>query len=99
MPDEEQSPHTLDLETIGLAILTLLVDEREARVASVPGARRTEVLLSQAGLTSARIASMLEKTPGAVRMAVSRSKTSGAKVDPSSPGRRTKAKTDTVAGP
>jgi DNA-directed RNA polymerase specialized sigma24 family protein len=55
-----------------MAVLTLLVDEREARVAREPDALPTDVLLDAAGLNSAQIAPLLHKTPGAVRKTLSR---------------------------
>ena len=80
MADEQQAHWAPELVTIGLAILRLLADERDARVADQPGTRRTEVLLAEAGMTAPQIAALMDKSPGAVRMAVSRSK-SGRKED------------------
>jgi hypothetical protein len=74
MADDEQTKAPPDLATIGLAVLALLVDEREARIAGDSDARPTEALLGKAGLSSPTIGELVGKTPGAVRMTVSRSK-------------------------
>jgi DNA-directed RNA polymerase specialized sigma24 family protein len=57
-----------------LALLTLVVDEREARASERPKQAKTEVLLSRAGLSSTLIATLVNKQPGAVRTVVSRAK-------------------------
>ena len=54
------------------ALLTLAVDEREERVSNDPKARKTELLLDQAGLDSSEIAAMTGKQAGSVRMTLSR---------------------------
>ena len=63
---------TPDSRQILLAILALMIDEREARVAGQAGARRTELVLSSGGLDSAVIAALLNKPVGTVRMAIHR---------------------------
>lgn len=63
-----------DLAAVGIAVLALLVDERESRVANQPDAVPTEVLLGDVGLTSTQIAKLVRKAPGSVRAAQSRAK-------------------------
>ena len=63
-----------DLTTLALAVLTLLVDERQARIASQPGSLPTEVLLESAGLSSAQIGALLRKSPGTIRKDLSRAR-------------------------
>jgi DNA-directed RNA polymerase specialized sigma24 family protein len=72
-PDETTAAP--DLSAVGLAVLSLLVDERESRVADRPDAVPTEVLLDEAGLNSSQIGALVQKTPGAVRMTLSRART------------------------
>ena len=64
----------VETDTILLAILAVLVDEREARAVDHPGQTKTEVLLSDAGLGAPTIAQLLNKQPAAVRMAISRAR-------------------------
>jgi DNA-directed RNA polymerase specialized sigma24 family protein len=66
------SPPTSD--EILLAILALLIDEREAHAQTRPNAVKTEILLADAGLPQRTIATMLGKQEAAVRMAISRAK-------------------------
>jgi DNA-directed RNA polymerase specialized sigma24 family protein len=54
------------------AILALLADEREARIANDKGARRTEVLLADAGFSTGDIASLLGKSYEAVKSTLRR---------------------------
>jgi hypothetical protein len=70
MPDNALA--TQDAMLMG--ILALLADEREARVAGQAGVVKTELLLSDAGLSNATIARVLGKQQDAVRMAVTRGK-------------------------
>jgi DNA-directed RNA polymerase specialized sigma24 family protein len=79
MATSEPDPAAPDLAAVAAAILALLVDERESRIANDPDARKTESLLDEAGLTSGQIANLLGKSPGAVRMAISRHRASAAK--------------------
>jgi DNA-directed RNA polymerase specialized sigma24 family protein len=85
MPDDRQVPSPPDLSAIGLAILTLLVDEREARIATDKTAPPAEVLLDKVGLNSTQIAGLLRKQPSAVRMTLSRARAAAAKAK--SPGK------------
>ena len=62
------------LETALVGILAVLVDEREARLGEGYEVRKTEVLLSEAGLSYDEIAALLNKNKDAVRMAVSRAR-------------------------
>jgi DNA-directed RNA polymerase specialized sigma24 family protein len=52
---------TTGLESVMRAVLALLADEREARIANDKGARKTEVLLADAGFSIGDIASLLGK--------------------------------------
>lgn len=78
MRDNQARESMADSRQILLAILALLVDERESRVADQPGARRTELVLSTAGLDAAVIAALLNKQVAAVRMAIYRAGKKGA---------------------
>lgn len=62
-------------EVLMRAIITLMVDAREARPAEEREAR-TEVLLARAGLGASAIAELTGKQPAAVRMAISRARRS-----------------------
>jgi DNA-directed RNA polymerase specialized sigma24 family protein len=56
-----------------LAILALLIEERAERR---PSAQKIELLLDRVGLPANTIAQVLNKQPAAVRMALSRARTS-----------------------
>jgi DNA-directed RNA polymerase specialized sigma24 family protein len=58
------------------AIVALLADERDRRVQDDASARKTEVLLADAGLSYQLIAQLIGKQPDAVRKAISRAKQS-----------------------
>ena len=64
--------HIIGAESALTGIIALLVDEREARTAGDKSVMRTEVLLSNAGLSFDDIAAATGKNADAVRMAVSR---------------------------
>lgn len=72
MPDSESTDQLLR------AILALLIDERESREIEPP-ARRTEVLLADAGLGATEIAQLTGKQSAAIRMALSRARAKKAK--------------------
>jgi DNA-directed RNA polymerase specialized sigma24 family protein len=55
----EQAP--TGLVSVMRAVLALLADEREARIAKEPDARKTEELLEDAGFSIGEIASLLGK--------------------------------------
>ena len=74
MSDDTRVPAAPDVSAIGLAVLTLLVDEREARVASDRDALSTETLLAEAGLNSTQIGGLVRRSPATVRSTVSRDK-------------------------
>lgn len=57
-----------------VALVALLVDEREARVEGERSAAKTEVILSAAGLEVREIAALLDKKPDAVRKTLQRAK-------------------------
>jgi DNA-directed RNA polymerase specialized sigma24 family protein len=62
------------LEVVAVAVLTLLVDEREARVGSQPDTVPTEVLLDEAGLNSGQIGALVRKSAATVRKDLSRAR-------------------------
>lgn len=69
-----ESAGILDTNSVLLAILTLMVDERE-RVAKLdPSMNKTEILLDSVGLSYSQIAKVLGKNTAAVRMMVTRSR-------------------------
>lgn len=55
-----------------LAMLTLMIDERERAAQGNAGLVKTEVLLAGAGLGYRQIAGMMGKSPDAVRMMLAR---------------------------
>jgi hypothetical protein len=72
MPNETRQ-ETAVTESIQMAILSLLIEEREAR----PGTdtrMKIELLLANAGLDLATIARLVNKSQEAVRKSVSRAK-------------------------
>lgn len=62
------------LESLLLAVCTLLADEREKRVSE--GDVKTEVLLSGCGLDAATIGTIVRKRPSSIRSVLSRSRAS-----------------------
>lgn len=72
MPQPKKPREPLRLEAALGGVLALMVAEREA--AAQPGATKTEVLLSGAGLTHEEIASVTGKNPEAIRKAVERAR-------------------------
>jgi DNA-directed RNA polymerase specialized sigma24 family protein len=64
----------LGLEGVMRAVLALLADEREARIANDKGARKTEVLLSEAGFSIGEISTLLGKKYDTVKMTLRRAK-------------------------
>ena len=69
-----ESVGILDTNSVLLAILTLMVDERERAAKLDPSMNKTEVLLDSVGLSHSPIAKILSKNTAAVRMMVARSK-------------------------
>lgn len=69
-----ESVGILDTNSVLLAILTLMVDERERTAKLDPSMNKTEVLLDSVGLSYSQIAKILSKNTAAVRMMVARSK-------------------------
>ena len=69
-----ESAGALDNNSVLLAILTLMVDERERAVKLDPGMNKTEVLLDSIGLSYSQIAKVLGKNTAAVRMMITRSR-------------------------
>lgn len=72
----------LTLESAMAGLLRLAVAEREERIATDPDAKKTEVLLDEAGLTHGQIAEATGKKPDAVRMAINRATAPKAKSSP-----------------
>jgi hypothetical protein len=76
-PEQGQSKEKIALPSerdILLAILALLVDEREIRAAERPKQTKTELLLADAGLPLSTIATLLNKQTDAIRMSVTRAR-------------------------
>lgn len=69
----------IGLEGVMRAIVTLLADEREARIANEKDARKTEVLLSEAGMSIGEIATLLGKKYDTVKTTLLRAKPKQAK--------------------
>ncbi len=61
----------LSIESLLLALLTLQIEEREAKGFD-SDRTKTEILLASAGLTYQQIAAMMNKKPDAVRMMLAR---------------------------
>jgi hypothetical protein len=76
MATENTAKGGVSLEATMAGVLALLVDEREARVGEKYQARKTEVLLADAGLAYGEIAVLLGKDYHAVRMAITRARRS-----------------------
>jgi DNA-directed RNA polymerase specialized sigma24 family protein len=72
-----QPPQSDKSEALLLAIVTLLVDQRERN--SDSDSIKTEVLLAGAGLSYQQIAPMVNKKPDAVRMLIARSQPAASK--------------------
>jgi DNA-directed RNA polymerase specialized sigma24 family protein len=62
----------LTLEAAMAGLLRLAVADREERIATESDAKKTEVLLHEAGMTHGQIAEATGKNVDAVRMAISR---------------------------
>jgi DNA-directed RNA polymerase specialized sigma24 family protein len=74
--NRSESGHQLPAATALAGILALLAEEREVRVADDKLAKKTEVVLADAGLSNEEIAAVTGKKPGAVRMAIRRARSS-----------------------
>lgn len=70
-PDPFDDPTT---HVLLRALVALAVDEREAVLEKASGRRKTELLLSNAGLNARQIAALLDKKEGAVAKAVLRAR-------------------------
>jgi hypothetical protein len=55
-----------------MAVLAVLVDEREQRIATSDAGIKTEVLLTRLGLSSTLIGRLMGKQPAAIRVTLSR---------------------------
>ncbi len=73
---QKQSTADTELSTnqLLLALLQVLIDDREGRADERPRQIKTEVLLDRIGLGSTTIATLVGKQPGAVRTTLSREK-------------------------
>jgi len=78
-PEESKAGTALSTDVLLLAMLTLMIDERE-RAAGVNSPQvKTEALLASAGLSYQQIAAMMNKNPDAVRMMLGRMRKVGKK--------------------
>lgn len=66
---------TATLEASMRGVLALLADERESRVGNDRGARKTELVLADAGLSIGEIASLLGKNYDTVKQTIRRGRT------------------------
>ena len=66
--------HTPDEVTLLHCIVALLVDERERGLGAKGESRKTELVLSDAGMTTSQIASVLAKPFEAVKTTLRRAK-------------------------
>jgi DNA-directed RNA polymerase specialized sigma24 family protein len=64
----------LTLEEAMSALVALHVEEREERIASGAGGRRTELVLADAGIATSVIARLLNKKPDTVAKAITRAR-------------------------
>ena len=64
----------IGLEGVMRAIVALMADEREARIVNDKEARKTDVLLAEAGLSIGEIATLLGKKYDTVKMTLLRAK-------------------------
>lgn len=70
--EDNKSGSALSTDALLLAMLTLMIDERERAANGDSGQVKTEVLLASAGLPYQQIAAMMNKSPDAVRMMIAR---------------------------
>jgi DNA-directed RNA polymerase specialized sigma24 family protein len=82
MTAENRGPATLSPEQVMAGILAMLVAEREDRLASLDGKgkfepKKTELILSEAGLSAQQIAGFLGKKPNTVLKTLSRARARG----------------------
>jgi DNA-directed RNA polymerase specialized sigma24 family protein len=71
---KEAETHRISTESALAGILALLADEREARVKDEETAVKTEILLSDAGLSFKDIAAVTGKKADTVRVSIYRGK-------------------------
>ena len=64
--------HQISPDSAMAGVLALLVDEREERTKDSKEARKTELILAEAGLTPDDIAAVMDKNVGAVRKTIQR---------------------------
>lgn len=70
--EDNKSTSAISTDALLLAMLTLMIDERERAAAGNPGQVKTELLLAGADLSYQQIAAMMNKSPDAVRMMLAR---------------------------
>lgn len=70
----DDSKDELSVEKAMMGILALLAAEREERLTDSGEAQRTEVILSNAGMTASEIGRVLGRSRDAVRMTITRAK-------------------------
>lgn len=63
---------TLDIEAALIGLLALAVADRDDRIRDQAGARKSELILADAGLSALQIARLLGKNVDAVRKAIQR---------------------------
>jgi DNA-directed RNA polymerase specialized sigma24 family protein len=80
MSTSKTEQEAVGLEGVMRAVLALLADERESRIATDKDARKTEVLLSEAGFSIGEIATLLGKNYDTVRMTLRRAQENKGKV-------------------
>jgi DNA-directed RNA polymerase specialized sigma24 family protein len=64
--------HQIPPESAMAGVLALLVDERDERAKDNKEARKTELILAEAGLSPDDIATVMDKNVGAVRKTIQR---------------------------
>lgn len=74
MPTNKTEQAQVGLDGVMRAVLALLADEREARIANDKEARKTEVLLADAGFSIGEIATLLGKKYESVKTTLRRSR-------------------------
>ena len=72
MPATKKKPLQLDQSKALAGVLALLVAEREDRISGDKDAKKTEVILSSAGLANGEIAALTGKKTNAVGMTITR---------------------------
>ena len=74
MATKKTEQEAVGLDAVMRAVVALLADEREARIANDKDARKTEVMLADAGLSIGEIATLLGKRYDTVKTTLLRAK-------------------------